>query len=491
MLKSVLRSFALLMLLATTCPNAAAAHRAASHVPASRPAIAERAAASFRLGQTGEVTLYRPDGPVRGVVLFLSGDGGWNLGVIDMANALKRQGVAVAGISTPAFLKALESDKDKCLNPNFALLALAQDVEHKLGLKQYIKPILAGYSSGATLVYGALALAPPGIYGGGLSLGFGPDIQGTKPWCTAPGFSASRILKPEAGWLLKPVPALPARWLVLQGLSDQVVDPGTTRQFTAAVPQAELIELPRVGHGFSVQANWLPQMSRSFAGLLAAPETAVARPANWTSVLPSDLPLTMVEDANAPKTDLMAVIYSGDGGWAGLDRDIASQLARSGVPVVGIDSLQYFWNAHDPKEAGRDAGAIIRHFTNAWKRRRVLMIGYSFGADTLPFIVEALPADARAAVARVSLLGLSATADFQFHLSSWLDISGRNALPTGPAVERLRGTPVQCIRGAEENSSACPSLAPGAAQQVLVPGGHRFGGNASLLAQTILRGVEK
>jgi type IV secretory pathway VirJ component len=41
----------------------------------------------------------------------------------------------------------------------------------------------------------------------------------------------------------------------------------------------------------------------------------------------------------------MAVMYSGDGGWVGLDRDVAAVLAKAGVPVVGIDSLSYFWSA--------------------------------------------------------------------------------------------------------------------------------------------------
>src|SRR5690242_3696850 len=33
-------------------------------------------------GRFAGVTLYRPEGPVKSVVLFLSGDGGWNLGVV-------------------------------------------------------------------------------------------------------------------------------------------------------------------------------------------------------------------------------------------------------------------------------------------------------------------------------------------------------------------------------------------------------------------------
>ena len=38
----------------------------------------------------GKVTIYQPDTSPQQVVLFLSGDGGWNLGVIGMAERLRR-----------------------------------------------------------------------------------------------------------------------------------------------------------------------------------------------------------------------------------------------------------------------------------------------------------------------------------------------------------------------------------------------------------------
>ncbi len=53
-------------------------------------------------GRFASITLYRPAGPVNSVVLFLSGDGGWNLGVVDMAQALTNEGALVAGVDVPA-----------------------------------------------------------------------------------------------------------------------------------------------------------------------------------------------------------------------------------------------------------------------------------------------------------------------------------------------------------------------------------------------------
>ena len=463
---------------------------AQASVPRMASATEALAGSSRHIAEVGNVTTYEPQGPVRGVVLFLSGDGGWNLGVVDMARALNQQGVAVAGFSTPAFLKSLEANHDRCINPNFALTALAQDVEHKMGLPHYIKPILAGYSSGATIVYAALVQAPAGTYRGAVSLGFGPDINGTKPWCAASGLAAAPITKPEKGWLFSTVPHLSAPWLVLQGMDDQVVSPANTRAFTSRIPEAQLIELPRVGHGFSVQSHWMPQFSAAFTPMLEAPETARTASRDPATASVDDLPLNLVINARAPRSNTMAVMYSGDGGWAGLDRDMAARLAASGIPVIGVDSLDYFWNAKSPAQAGSDLGRIISHFSQQWQRPRVILLGYSFGADDLPFIVNAMPPTLKPAIARLSMLGLDQSADFQFHLDSWLDVSGANSLPTLPEIERTRDISMQCIRGDSETDSACLTIPSGVVRQVVLPGGHHFGGNANAVVAAVLDGVK-
>ena len=46
----------------------------------------------------------------------------------------------------------------------------------------------------------------------------------------------------------------------------------------------------------------------------------------------------------------MAVIYSGDGGWRDIDKDIAGALQEKGIPVVGVDSLRYFWSEKTPDQ---------------------------------------------------------------------------------------------------------------------------------------------
>ena len=61
---------------------------AASADPATAPL-------TFPYGRFGETTIYRPVAKPTGVTLFISGDGGWILGVVDMARHLVELGSVV------------------------------------------------------------------------------------------------------------------------------------------------------------------------------------------------------------------------------------------------------------------------------------------------------------------------------------------------------------------------------------------------------------
>src|SRR5262245_46350955 len=86
-------------------PLSASIVLASSSLPSGRPAPADSALReqTFRHGRFGQVSLYRAgDRPAR-VVLFVSGDGGWNLGVVGMARHLAERGALVAGIDIRAY----------------------------------------------------------------------------------------------------------------------------------------------------------------------------------------------------------------------------------------------------------------------------------------------------------------------------------------------------------------------------------------------------
>jgi len=245
--------------------------------------------------------------------------------------------------------------------------------------------------------------------------------------------------------------------------------------------------LPKVGHGYSVPRNWMPQFREAFARVAKVEVNPPPR-AGTESV--GDLPLIEVP-AGGSAGDLMAVHVTGDGGWGVTDRGIAKALADHGIPVVGLNALQYFWKRRTPEQTANDIDRIIRHYTADWGKKKVVLIGYSFGADVLPFVLNRLPSDTKAKIQLVAFLGLSDSADFEFHLLNWLTARNRpTSLPVRPEVERLRGMKILCFYGTEDKDALCPSLEPGLAESIPLQSGHRFGRGFEPVVDTILEAAD-
>jgi type IV secretory pathway VirJ component len=458
------------------------------------PAGAAAAEETLSYGRFGTVSLYRTAARPSRVVLFVSGDGGWNLGVVDMARELAALDALVVGIDIRHFLTSLASGTDSCSYPAADLEALSKYVQKKLDYPAYVPPLLVGYSSGATLVYAVLVQAPTGTFRGAISLGFCPDLEISRPLCRGAGGLAWRDLPRGKGFWLLPAAGLESPWAALQGTIDQVCEPAATEAYVKQVRGGQIVMLPKVGHGFSVPRNWMPQFKEVFARLAAAQPPAPRQPepvrADAAAPVPPLAGLPIVEvpaSATARPRGTLAVLLTGDGGWAGIDRDIAAALAADGVPVAGLNTLQYFWNRKTPETAGADLERILRHYLALWGCERALLVGYSFGADVLPFMVARLPEDLRRRVALVALLGPGRQAEFEFRILDWVTAdAGRRALPLLPEIGRIAGIPLLCLDAAEQSDSLCPTLGPGQGKVVTLKGGHHFGGDYQGIARRLL-----
>jgi type IV secretory pathway VirJ component len=204
-----------------------------------------------------------------------------------------------------------------------------------------------------------------------------------------------------------------------------------------------------------------------------------------------DLPLVEVP-AQKQRGQTLAIHLTGDGGWGVTDKGISEILARHGVPVVALNSLKYFWERRTPEEASEALERILRHYLPLWNKEAVAAIGYSLGADVLPFMINRLPQDLRRRIKVVALLGPSRTVDFQFHLTDWLgDFPRKGALPVLPEVRKLYGIPILCVYGEDDRDCICPDLDPSRIRILPLETGHRFGRDFAPIAREILKEIEQ
>ena len=470
----------LLLLSASAASAAATAHHGKHHSKAQ----AEPLAANEELldhGRFKNLHLYHPAGTPKSVALLLSGDGRWNPHEEVLAQTLVAQGALVVGIDTPPLIKAFEADGSDCVYPDGDLENLSHYVQAYAKLPGYRAPLLVGFSSGATLAYGTLAQAPRGTFAAGLVLGFCPDLEMKKPLCRGEG--ATFIKRSDGRFVdFLPAPKLAVPFVALLGEQDAVCDATGVANFIALIPAARQVMLKHTGHDYGSSPAALAAFAAAYKKLAASAAAPVVPPA------PADLgDLPVIEEpASSGSSDYVAIFWSGDGGWAGLDKEVAQALRAKGIPVVGVDSLRYFWSARTPDGIAADVEKIIGHYTAAWHKSKVLLLGYSQGADVLPFVLTRLSAATRAKVALAGTMGLSDHAAFEFHLSNWVgdDNSGPETLPE---IARIKGMPFLCIYGKDDEDAICGKLRGTASATVVeLPGGHHFDGAYEKVADTIL-----
>ncbi len=225
----------------------------------------------------------------------------------------------------------------------------------------------------------------------------------------------------------------------------------------------------------SRQAWMIAVLSGSSAGVLGAQAIA-------------DLGLHEIPSA-VPGGKTLALVISGDGGWAPLDRDVARTLADSGISVVGLNARAYLRTRRTPEGVALDVEQILRHYLALWDRNRVVLVGYSRGAVIAPFIVNRLPADLRDRIDLVAMLGLGYHAGFHVSLFDMLHTTTSDKdPPVAPEIEALAGSTVRmmCIYGVDEPESYCRDAPAGWMVKVTKRGAHHFDGDHGALALDVL-----
>ena len=424
----------------------------------------------------GKLTIERADNEPKGIVLFASGASGWTADLSAIAREIADQDYVVAGIDLNVWLARIDRSEAACIDLSADFDRLNRWLEGRYPLATHLPSILLGYGAGAALTYAALAQAPVDRFHAGIALEFCPELVLHKPLCPGVANLETAPMPDGKGMVVKPVTRLPTTWFVFQ--NQPACDAGAATQFVQSISLARLTTLP----GSDGVKTGLPQLSALFQWLDPSIVKQVQPDAGLSSV-----PLTEVPATGGPDRPQLALMFSGDGGWALLDRAVTAELAKNGLPTIGWDSLSYFWKARQPDQAALDLERVLRHYLEVWKKTRIVLIGFSFGADTLPAMVSRLPKELRDRIDLIALLSVSAYASFEFHINDWIDDApGNQDHPVRPELEKLNGIKRLCLYGVEDENSACPHFTEISVIAEKMPGDHHFDEDYQGVAHRIL-----
>lgn len=416
-----------------------------------------------------DAQVFKPAHDTKAVVIFLRPL--W-LGreADDIGKRLSRQGLLVISVNPYLFKIPEINDKHRqCATWSDCLIALSAYVQKRQGYRENQNPALMSIENTGEFAELAWREAPIAAFSTVISVDYCPQ----KP-------------------LLAPLPRERlTKWTLLQSPGkDTPCSPHASGfvQFLY-IDRARISVSPRVRSG--------PMLRMITKRVIEMGHTELRKPASIGPIALDDIRPILVEPPGEEKSpSAFVILYSGDGGWAEFADEMAKEFAARKIPVVGINSMRYFWKAKPPEQGAKDLERLIRHYSGQFKTKKVHLVGFSFGAGVLPFFVSRLPADIKATVETVAMVAPYRKADFEFFLSDWFfdDDRGVEVLPE---VKRLKISARKvCVFPTQEKKFSLCTQQEDASEKnkestdilktVELPGGHHFDGQTSKVVQSVL-----
>jgi type IV secretory pathway VirJ component len=193
--------------------------------------------------------------------------------------------------------------------------------------------------------------------------------------------------------------------------------------------------------------------------------------------------------SNADSTKPLIFYISGDGGFNKFSTSFMQTLNKQGYAVIGLNAKDYFWNRKTPQEAANAIESAINESNKQWKKKNIVLIGYSFGADVTPFIFTNFSATLAGKVNHLILLSPSSKTDFEIHVLQMMGW-GKNSGESVSAEINKISKPVTIIVGDDENEFPFSQLTIKNKQVIKMPGGHHYDGDVNALCNQIVSPVK-
>jgi len=213
---------------------------------------------------------------------------------------------------------------------------------------------------------------------------------------------------------------------------------------------------------------------KTFALILALQPFAVA----------TDLPVRFLSSAD--KTKPLVFYISGDGGWNNFSNALLQSFNRQGFPVVGLDAKTYFWNRKSPEQTAQEVASLLEEYHAEWRQRALVFIGYSFGADVMPFVQTRLPKAILQHLKATLLISPSEHTDFEVHLLDLFSGSSRDSFDVMEEITKLT-QPVTLFFGADEKTEYAKPLASKGVAITTLAGGHHYNNDMEALTTELIK----
>lgn len=156
---------------------------------------------------------------------------------------------------------------------------------------------------------------------------------------------------------------------------------------------------------------------------------------------------------NGDNSTPMIFHITGDGGWLRFDAKMGNLYDADGYSFIALNSLKYFFEAKSPEKLAADVVPLIKSFSEDWDKKSLVLVGFSFGAEIVPFLYEKLPPELQYKVKLVVLLTPAKTSAFHIHFRDMVGLD-RKKEPYNVALEtaKIKTTKILAVYGDKEKN---------------------------------------
>jgi len=190
---------------------------------------------------------------------------------------------------------------------------------------------------------------------------------------------------------------------------------------------------------------------------------------------------------NAATHDKPLIFYlTGDGGFNKFSLALCQGFNAKGYDVAALNCRSYFWDKKTPAEAADAVRTFLDQKLHLRANQQVAIIGYSFGADVLPFILNQLDAGLKSRIPAVFLMASSGSTDFEIHWSDILGGHSKRERDVATELNKVTGEKVVILNASDDKDLDLKRITIPYRSEVL-PGGHHFDGNTDEIIRVILK----
>lgn len=187
------------------------------------------------------------------------------------------------------------------------------------------------------------------------------------------------------------------------------------------------------------------------------------------------------EWAAASQTPLILYV-SGDGGNDNFSIKLCAIINSSGYAITALDARSYFWKQKTAAQAATDFTNYLENKFQNKKEQPFILVGYSFGADILPFVINQLTDSLKEKLVSVILLSPSISTGLHIHKDNKI-----RSMDVLAEINKMNLIKTTIIFGSTENTFPLKEISLKNYSNEILPGGHHYEGNVSAVAKVVMK----